>query len=210
MISSVGWRFGGHGYRSGWAARFSSWVFLPSWSPAMTGSCSWRSGRMASCMPACWSGRFIAPVKGAGSQSRSGECRKRRLHRTDHPAHDPGVHANLPDAGESALLEEFDGRAVQETALRRERAFQRRPGRDVWYRRRSRVIRQRGCGGASLSYSRLCLMLGSSAGLPYWHQHPPEVPLLRLASSAKASCLDRHVTPGPPLQQGAGQVRPAC
>src|SRR5580698_4207600 len=39
----------------------------------MTGSCSWRSGRMASCIPACWSGRFIAPVKGAGSQSRSGE-----------------------------------------------------------------------------------------------------------------------------------------
>jgi hypothetical protein len=29
------------------------------------------------------------------------------------------VLADLPDAGESALLEEFDGRAVQETALRR-------------------------------------------------------------------------------------------
>ena len=73
----------------------------------------------------------------------------RRLYRIDHPAHDPGVLADLPDAGESALLEEFDGRAVQETALRRaaigqlrgwprrghrpglghvvERAFQRRP-----------------------------------------------------------------------------------
>ena len=42
----------------------------------------------------------------------------RRSHRIDHPAHDPCVLANLPAAGESALLEEFDGRAEQKPARR--------------------------------------------------------------------------------------------
>ena len=41
-----------------------------------------------------------------------------RSHRIDHPAHDPCVLANLPAAGEAELLEEFDGRAEQETAWR--------------------------------------------------------------------------------------------
>src|SRR5262249_26786077 len=44
---------------------------------------------------------------------------ERRSHRIDHPVHDPCVLANLPAAGESELFEEFDGRAEQETALRR-------------------------------------------------------------------------------------------
>jgi len=39
-------------------------------------------------------------------------------HRVDHPAHDPCVLANLPAAGKSVLLEEFDGRAEQEAARR--------------------------------------------------------------------------------------------
>jgi len=46
-------------------------------------------------------------------------CRRSgRSHRIDYPAHDPCVLANLPAAGESVLLEEFDGRAEQESARR--------------------------------------------------------------------------------------------
>src|SRR5215469_15070092 len=68
--------------------------------------------------------------------------------RLDNPAHDPGVFADLADAGEAVLLEKLDRRAEQEAALRLtvgghlrdrldkpaahvcdliERAFQRRP-----------------------------------------------------------------------------------
>jgi len=41
-----------------------------------------------------------------------------RSHRIHPPAHDPCVLANLPAAGESVLLEEFDGSAEKETARR--------------------------------------------------------------------------------------------
>jgi hypothetical protein len=45
------------------------------------------------------------------------------------------------------------------------------------------VIRQSGRGGASLSYSRRCLMPGSSSRLPYWH-HPCAAPSSSRASAA--------------------------
>jgi hypothetical protein len=117
--------------------------------------------------------------------------------------------ADLADAGEAVLLEKLGCRAEEEAALGlaagghlgdrldkpaaetgdlAQRALQRRP-RDaltaVLLVHEQAGDPPAGRGGGSLSYSRLCMMPGSSPGLPNWH-HPSAVPLSPKTSAACA------------------------